>query len=637
MYCQIEKVFLFPKDETLEPREITFKVDKVNIIYGASQTGKSAIISVIDWCLASSESRIPVGVVRNTCKAFGLLLNLGDSKVLIKRLSPDEKIKGDTRTFALVPMGINDDVCEFLECEFLDDITSVKDYLNTYVLKIPNVKIKEKDSKRIGFRDTVSLNYQPQNIVANPASFFYKSDENKYRALLSSAFTLILGVETFDNYENKQKLEALLKEEKYLEKVLDRIKGDSLKEYKSINDILHRGVALGISKEEEKNNWIVDVETERDVQELKSQLENLSVNDIINSISLEESISARLLDLQKEDATNTAHHFQKNNDLRYLKQLLTHLSCSDSDILEFESLDIASEMLVLLVKLGDEISVQTQKQLKNISTAYQDKKPHVNSFVKEDIEKNISNLESELRDIYKEGQRIFSEQQALLKVQNRSEKIIQFIVDIKKAVGVRSDKGAPIREDLKLIKEQKKSLDVKDIQALKRDAYSDINKRAQNIIKNLNSEYRQIFFDEGRLSVKFKKEGMTGYFPLSETGSGSNWVSSHIAMTLAIHLYGASNNSRFSSFVIYDQPSQVYYPHKSEGDDGELDTKGVKEVSAMVKAMTDSVKQVSKGLQVILLDHAGEDVWGEHKNDVHLVDGQGWKKNGMSLVPVEWL
>ena len=53
--------------ENTKRRIITFETGKLNIIYGASQTGKSAIIPIIDYCLCSKTNRIPAGTIRENC------------------------------------------------------------------------------------------------------------------------------------------------------------------------------------------------------------------------------------------------------------------------------------------------------------------------------------------------------------------------------------------------------------------------------------------------------------------------------------------------------------------------------------------------------------------------------------------
>lgn len=49
MLFQIKKIILWPNDIAHKPRELNFREGKVNVITGASRTGKSAIIPIIDF------------------------------------------------------------------------------------------------------------------------------------------------------------------------------------------------------------------------------------------------------------------------------------------------------------------------------------------------------------------------------------------------------------------------------------------------------------------------------------------------------------------------------------------------------------------------------------------------------------
>jgi hypothetical protein len=50
---------------------------------------------------------------------------------------------------------------------------------------------------------------------------------------------------------------------------------------------------------------------------------------------------------------------------------------------------------------------------------------------------------------------------------------------------------------------------------------------------------------------------------LWEIGSGSNWLSYHVSMTLALQQFFLTlPHSPVPSFLVYDQPSQVYFPRR---------------------------------------------------------------------------
>ena len=89
---QLKEIAVYSLDNT-KKRVIKFEPGKLNIIYGASQTGKSAIIPIIDYCLCSSVNRIPAGTIRDNCAAFAISLDLEGQYLLIKRFGDNEPQK----------------------------------------------------------------------------------------------------------------------------------------------------------------------------------------------------------------------------------------------------------------------------------------------------------------------------------------------------------------------------------------------------------------------------------------------------------------------------------------------------------------------------------------------------------------
>lgn len=92
------------------------------------------------------------------------------------------------------------------------------------------------------------------------------------------------------------------------------------------------------------------------------------------------------------------------------------------------------------------------------------------------------------------------------------------------------------------------------------------------------------------------------------------------------------------ALLIYDQPSQVYFPARRAGKaaEGELDPTWKNEDVVAVRkvfALLDSIiKKTGERLQIIVLDHADEEVWGGLEN-IHLVEE--WR--GKGLVPEAWV
>jgi hypothetical protein len=127
---------------------------------------------------------------------------------------------------------------------------------------------------------------------------------------------------------------------------------------------------------------------------------------------------------------------------------------------------------------------------------------------------------------------------------------------------------------------------------------------------------------------------------LSEIGSGSNWLSYHIAMMLALQQFFLTlKHSPVPSFLVMDQPSQVYFPKKlvvREGEDlvePRLRDEDIVAVHKAFEVMGDVVGAAKGRLQVIVLDHAPREVWGDIPN---VLAFEEWRE-GVKLVPTEWI
>ena len=91
MNLQILALAIYNRDG--ERREIRFRPGKVNIITGASKTGKSALIHIVDYCLGRNKYTIPAGVIRETVVWYVLHIRLPNSEAIVGRPAPWEPLR----------------------------------------------------------------------------------------------------------------------------------------------------------------------------------------------------------------------------------------------------------------------------------------------------------------------------------------------------------------------------------------------------------------------------------------------------------------------------------------------------------------------------------------------------------------
>ncbi len=159
----------------------------------------------------------------------------------------------------------------------------------------------------------------------------------------------------------------------------------------------------------------------------------------------------------------------------------------------------------------------------------------------------------------------------------------------------------------------------------------------QQIVPNLDAEYpdRPVSLSVTDLTVRIASRNREDF--LYEIGSGSNWVSYHLAVAIALQEFFLElPRSPVPSFIVFDQPSQVYFPkqltaNQQLGVDPYRD-EDVEAVRRIFAALASAVAHSKRRLQIIVLDHATDTVWGGIEP---LNVAADWR-NGGRLVPEDW-
>lgn len=86
MSMQIAKIVLY--SHRGEIREVSFRLGMMNILTGASKTGKSAIIDIIDYCTGRIECNVAAGVIRKHVSWYAILFQLGEGQLFVARKNP---------------------------------------------------------------------------------------------------------------------------------------------------------------------------------------------------------------------------------------------------------------------------------------------------------------------------------------------------------------------------------------------------------------------------------------------------------------------------------------------------------------------------------------------------------------------
>lgn len=658
MYFQISKIVLWAKKPGYKPKIIDFQLNTINVITGASRTGKSAIIPIIDYCLGSSKCQIPVRTIRDACSWFGIVIQTKRGQILLARREPGtQKSTGDMCILqgkeVLIPdipeKNINADSVR----KFLDQLASLT------FLELDSESASQFDA-RPSFRDLMAFCFQPQNIIANPNTLFYKADTMEHRTKLINIFPYILGAVTPEILAKRQEIVGLEKELKRRQRELANLKDVAETWSMRIGGWLSTAVEYGLIEKKtvsEKLSYDEQVEI----------LSSLASKSVLDANIFKENIEAssrEIIDLREKEN-------ELSMELSKLKRRYTEMSRLMGNIDDYrQSLQVQVERLHIskwLRNLADtepvcpicgETIQETKEKLDKFyhNVAILEEEASSYSKIPISLEREFENVQSEIYELtnkLKDIQDRISRQGGIFNAAEKDrytiEGIARFLGQVQyasetfRAIGSDGQLLEIIQELTERLKALKSEVDEALIKKRINVALRAIENYAVKLIPNLDCEHPDapIELDYRNLTIKISDlDGKDNY--LWEIGSGSNWLAYHIAITLAFQLFFREQlHSPVPGFIVYDQPSQVYFPRKLAAKENEkeldpqFDTDEDKiAVKKVFQTISKALKTANNEFQVIVLEHADESIWGDIDH-VHKV--AKWRGFNQKLVPKEWI
>lgn len=657
MDFQIEKLIVWPKEHNFPPREISFLLGQVNVITGESQTGKTAIIPIIDYCLGSSNCYIPSGVIRNLVEWYGLLIHTTNERILLARKAPDDSSSSteyyvQRNTSSAIPPAID---------KANNSLDGIKNILNL----ISNTPYENREpgrsyNERLSFRDLTHLLFQSQDIVASQHILFYKTHEYANKEKLKNWFPYILGAETLELIEAKKEKKEKEAELNRLQRELQKAQRLSSNWVSNLISHLSTAKEFGLVAEEIKSDMPFD-----DILHIcKRVLDENPVTDRIKLPVIEDSINQILVLEAKENEIEISIAETRNRLADILKLKDSYLGYQNKIQKKTERLGISTWIKANAQTgtrcpfCGDEYHNNANSELDKICSALKKYEDELAEMKRTQLPATIlreeTMLRNELNDFIQQKENIQQQIQVLrlndeqarshtLKIQNmyrvlgQLEYAVQLVETLQKDDGLEA-KINKLNQELDSFANKIKTLDVT---GKRKRALQALGEKTLNNLKMLDVEddYKQcapIFVIED-LTLKVKNTNGEEFY-LAEIGSASNWVAFHVAFFCAMQAFFSEQNDPIScvpSFVAFDQPSQVYFP-KISGDvidpKAQLSDKDVVAVRKIFSAISKSISSSGNPWQAIILEHAGSDIYGDIEG-VHEVED--WH-NGLKLIPKEW-
>lgn len=661
MNFQIEQLIIWPRNKSFTPRIIDFTLNKVNVITGSSRTGKTAIIPIIDYCLGSKSCYIPIEIIRDTASWYGIVIVTNTEKILLARKVPDGSKASTDFYYHRGP--------KIATPPFIEESNETLDGIKLMLNSIAGLPYIHKDNQtsgydnRLSFRDITHLVFQSQDIIANQGIMFYKTHMTEHREKLKRWFPYIIGAETAELINAKEELkqiksELTKKEKEYAqaknvsEEWLNNVKGNLrvFEEYGlyegTITNEYTQDELLTIAKEILEKNPDTIHTTIDTITKAREEMQKIEVEEanISEKIAIIKKRQKDIEDLEKnitgfQDGLNRkikrlgiSDWFRKNMQPAYICPL-----CGSK---EHHNANNEIEKICKAVESYEK------------ATATSVELPAAFLREKEDLKVNLKKLTDELSLLQNHFDLLRIQDEETAKDQQRRKNMYMLLGQLRYTVNLietLSDSGS-IELQINQLKNRKKELEIfisnfstKNRQDIALEQISQLTLERLKTL-DVDPKYKEICpeFSIQELTIVVK-DMMGNPHLLSEIGSASNWLAFHIALTCALQEFFCKQSAPISSvpsFIVYDQPSQVYFPKlykntnikHDETEPMVYDEEDSEAVKAVFKTLALSIKQSKEKWQAIVLDHAGSDIYD---NIDGVTEVEEWRR-GKKLIPENW-
>lgn len=650
MQFQILKLILWSKAGH-EPRIVDFEPGMVNVISGASKTGKSAVIPIIDYCLASGKCSIPVGTIREACSWFGIVIETMEGQKLLARREPgDARQTGDMFLVEAETVTVQKETPE--KNTTSDQVKKMLDRLAGLSTLGLNPDSTSSYESRVSFRDLTAFTFQPQYIVANPMVLFFNADTTEHRETLKAIFPFVLGALTPQMLAARWEIDRHSRELRRQEAALASTKAGVRAWQNETQAWVRRAIEFGLLPE----STVVPTEWHEIVDLLRLAVRTNARSAYVTLGSVEATL-AQLQALRQRESEAAKALADSRQRLNEMQRLVDNSESYGSAIkIQRDRLNISGwlqdraaeseDPLVAVSGAGRDKLQDLTSALAGIEIQLRAQPSLSDAFDKERLRmrKEVDEATGDLIGVRQEIAQLEQRSEEARAETFRQDQVERFIGRLEQALLTldRSEEGSELSEIIgrlqKNLAELRRIYSEGAVNAKKATALQKVQTMAARIIPLLDAEWPdapiELLTDD--LTIRVINRDRKDY--LWEIGSGANWLAYHIAITLALQRFFLEEPGHpVPSFLIYDQPSQVYFPRGFDVEHvplpGRSRDKDIAAVRSVFEAIGAEVVRAKGRLQAIVLDHAGPDVWGDIEG---VALAQEWP-GSIALVPPEWL
>lgn len=597
-------------------RTLTFLPNKVNIITGGSNTGKTAILDIIDYCLFSSKHKISDSMINENVEWYGIQFFINDKEYTLARKAPS----GNDVSYDYYFSSLGEIPSDFPEVNITD--TSLKSALEAEFSIDRDTKVSYggrslRTNSKISLRYFLLLNTISQDIITHSEEFFDKQKDQRYREALPRTFDLAVGIDTAGNILKREKREEIERELRKLEREETKFSRKQGAFHSQLSHVVRTAKEYSLVPE--------DADVGEAVSLLRDMVEKMEASINRNIPEKHGKITSEINEITRK--IKNLHRFSGE-----YKKYKSNLSETSDSLKPIEFLADHYEDVIKTSIFDDIINALKEDHLK-IKRAIASKTP-----LDGNVSDIIKTLEDKLKELTEQRQLLPEEIKAF---ENDTAKYI-FIGEMKAKLDLYYGEAIGIKNELNLrigtLESELEGLIVEPIEERRELFIKVLDETIQEYITFTKSalenykDYRSSFnYKEKKLQLRKPKTGF-----IENIGSSSNHMFMHLFLFLGLHELIIEHQAPYvPPFLIIDQFSRPYWGQEEKKKDklNHTDISKVTTALSLLNSFMKSIKDKKASFQIIVFEHINKELWADMEH-IHLVETF---RDGNALIPLNMI
>lgn len=653
---QIKSIILYNRAHD-ECRRIDFKLGEVNIITGGSNTGKSTIIQIVEYCLGYSSFDICEGVTRNSVDWYAVLYQVNDQEVLIAKPTVNNSRAKANQVYYNAAAHVSIPAFYDLQpnCNDLEVMENLAILLKSSVELDDAISEFETPLKTM-LGITRCWLFQDKTTITNNQVLFHR--QTMHNSEIRETLPYFLGIRKESDIRAERELVQAKKERAAARRSITQEETRLQAIAEVGQQIVAEAQRIGLVEEDTvpleepqilsqilntaTRQWeptLAPTVSDDKLPQLQSEINALRVQ--LGELDLEiESVRSFIRETKAySNATGTQVTRLESINLFAMPDSLWESYCPLCNNPLSTPGPTVGAIKEALVDLRD--SLQSEKrflpELQQRLEGLEQAKLNIRQQIvdKQAIVKSILDEKTKEKEIV---QQIVTNNTRTAQVVGQANLYVRMTKTLAGDSSLRQ-KEAETTQRIEYLTSQ---FDVEQIEKTKEITLGKLSHQMSNWAQQLHLEHQgDYYFDLDKLTTGVRKNNRL--IQMERMGSRSNWLGCHLITLMALHSHFIQYQSPVPSFLILDQPAQGYFPSRETYTEISSDLFGMKRagtdqdreaVSRIFGFFFEFCRQHAPKFQIIILEHANLEDDPEFQKAI--IDGGVWNAE-RALIPQAWI